>query len=75
MADEKKIAPTVDAEEKQIATKSDSGLSTKSISEDEGQELTWTEEEEKALVKKIDFLVLPILMLAFFALQLDRGNM
>ncbi|KAL2125017.1 hypothetical protein VTJ04DRAFT_1382 [Mycothermus thermophilus] len=74
MADEKKIAPTVDAEEKQITTKSDSELSTKSISEDEGQELTWTEEEEKALVKKVDFLVLPILMLAFFALQLDRGN-
>jgi hypothetical protein len=35
----------------------------------------WTEEEEKAVVKKIDFLVMPLLMLAFFALQLDRGNM
>ncbi|KAK1770208.1 major facilitator superfamily domain-containing protein [Phialemonium atrogriseum] len=34
----------------------------------------WTEEEEKALVRKIDFLVMPLLMLSFFALQMDRGN-
>ena len=36
-------------------------------------EVTWTEEEEKRLVRKIDFLVLPLLISAFFALQLDRG--
>lgn len=35
----------------------------------------WTDEEEKALVRKIDFLVMPLLMLSFFALQMDRGNM
>ena len=35
----------------------------------------WTEEEEKQLVRRIDRLVMPLLMLAFFSLQLDRGNM
>ncbi|KAI0172711.1 MFS general substrate transporter [Hypoxylon sp. FL1284] len=34
----------------------------------------WTEEEERAVKRKIDFIVLPILGLAFFALQMDRGN-
>jgi hypothetical protein len=34
----------------------------------------WTPEEETALVRKIDSIVMPLLMLAFFALQLDRGN-
>ncbi|KAH6619311.1 major facilitator superfamily domain-containing protein [Chaetomium sp. MPI-SDFR-AT-0129] len=45
-----------------------------SRSEDEGQELTWTEEEEKALVRRLDFLIMPLLILGFFALQIDRGN-
>jgi hypothetical protein len=35
----------------------------------------WTEEEERILVRKIDLIVMPLLMLAFFALQLDHGNM
>ncbi|KAI1098130.1 MFS general substrate transporter [Jackrogersella minutella] len=34
----------------------------------------WTEEEERAVKRKIDFILLPILGLAFFALQMDRGN-
>ncbi|KAL1968638.1 hypothetical protein VTN77DRAFT_1464 [Rasamsonia byssochlamydoides] len=37
-------------------------------------EADWTEEEERRLVRRIDSIVLPLLMLAFFALQLDRGN-
>ncbi|KEZ40897.1 hypothetical protein SAPIO_CDS7896 [Scedosporium apiospermum] len=41
--------------------------------ESDGQ-LEWTEEEEKALVRKVDFLLMPLLILGFFALQLDRGN-
>ena len=36
-------------------------------------EVTWSAEEEKRLVRKIDFLVMPLLISAFFALQLDRG--
>lgn len=35
----------------------------------------WTEEEEKKLVRKIDLILMPLLILPFIALQLDRGNM
>ncbi|KAK0108459.1 hypothetical protein ONS95_003262 [Cadophora gregata] len=34
----------------------------------------WTEEEERKVRRKVDFILIPILGLAFFALQLDRGN-
>ena len=34
---------------------------------------TWTEDEERRLVRKLDCLVMPLLIVAFFALQLDRG--
>ncbi|KAJ9141733.1 MFS general substrate transporter [Pleurostoma richardsiae] len=34
----------------------------------------WTEEEELRVRMKLDFILLPILGLAFFALQMDRGN-
>ncbi|KAF5686275.1 nicotinamide mononucleotide permease [Fusarium circinatum] len=34
----------------------------------------WTEKEEAKLRRKIDFTILPMLMLGLFALQLDRGN-
>ncbi|CAM1508045.1 Fc.00g048930.m01.CDS01 [Cosmosporella sp. VM-42] len=41
-------------------------------------DVDWTEDEEKALVRKatfrIDRTVMPLLILGFFALQLDRGN-
>ena len=37
-------------------------------------EVRWTEEEEKRLVRRIDCLVMPLLITAFFALQLDRGT-
>ncbi|KAM0434053.1 hypothetical protein ACHAPT_003998 [Fusarium lateritium] len=37
-------------------------------------EVDWTEEEEKRLVRKVDRTVMPLLILGFFALQLDRGN-
>ena len=37
--------------------------------------ITWTEAEEKKLVRKIDSIVMPLLILGFFALQFDRGNM
>ncbi|KAH6853956.1 major facilitator superfamily domain-containing protein [Chaetomium sp. MPI-CAGE-AT-0009] len=59
------------ADDKKIAEFSESQLSR---SDDEGQEITWTEAEEKALVRRIDLLVMPLLILGFFALQLDRGN-
>ncbi|CAH0023578.1 unnamed protein product [Clonostachys rhizophaga] len=34
----------------------------------------WTDEEEKVLVRRVDFYVMPLLILGFLALQLDRGN-
>ena len=37
-------------------------------------EVIWSEDEEKRLVRKIDSLVIPLLIVAFFALQLDRGK-
>jgi hypothetical protein len=90
------MTPGTMAAEKQIANISESGLSQ---SDEEGQEITWTEAEEKALLRRyglcqvpsalclrkgvclltpntrVDLLVMPLLILGFFALQLDRGNM
>ncbi|KAJ1561869.1 hypothetical protein HK096_003036 [Nowakowskiella sp. JEL0078] len=37
-------------------------------------ELTWTKEEETAVVRKWDFLVFPWVCVMFFFLQLDRGS-
>ncbi|KAJ5692210.1 transporter [Penicillium macrosclerotiorum] len=37
-------------------------------------EFEWTEDEEKAVVKKIDWRVCTFACVTFFALQLDRGN-
>ncbi|KZV92862.1 MFS general substrate transporter [Exidia glandulosa HHB12029] len=34
----------------------------------------WTRDEEARAKRKVDFIVLPLLMLGFFCLQLDRGN-
>jgi hypothetical protein len=38
-----------------------------------GFSTAWSAEEEKQLVRKLDRLVMPLLIIAFFALQLDRG--
>ncbi|RSL70858.1 hypothetical protein CEP53_001737 [Fusarium sp. AF-6] len=35
----------------------------------------WTPKEESSLRRKIDFTILPMLMLGLFALQLDKGNL
>ncbi|ORY00048.1 MFS general substrate transporter [Basidiobolus meristosporus CBS 931.73] len=37
--------------------------------------ITWTAEEEKALVRKVDLRVMTWIGLMFFFLQLDRGNL
>ncbi|KLO83673.1 nicotinamide mononucleotide permease [Fusarium fujikuroi] len=34
----------------------------------------WTEDEEKAVVRKLDMILMPLLVLGFYALQLDRSN-
>ncbi|KAH8881826.1 MFS general substrate transporter [Thozetella sp. PMI_491] len=41
---------------------------------DESTTADWSEEEERRVRTKLDFILLPILGLAFFALQMDRGN-
>ncbi|GJC81171.1 hypothetical protein ColLi_04009 [Colletotrichum liriopes] len=49
--------------------------SPESQSDGDHPEIDWSPEEEQRLVRKVDFLIMPLLILAFFALQLDRGNM
>ncbi|KAI1391885.1 MFS general substrate transporter [Hypoxylon trugodes] len=44
------------------------------VNVDESTVADWTEAEERAVKRKLDFILLPILGLAFFALQMDRGN-
>ncbi|KAF5974029.1 nicotinamide mononucleotide permease [Fusarium bulbicola] len=34
----------------------------------------WTDDEEKAVVRKLDMVLMPLLVLGFYALQLDRSN-
>lgn len=44
------------------------------INVDDSTVVDWSEEEERKIKRKIDFILLPILGLAFFVLQMDRGN-
>lgn len=44
------------------------------INVDETTIADWSEDEELRVKRKIDFILLPILGVAFFALQMDRGN-
>ncbi|KAI0850814.1 MFS general substrate transporter [Daldinia vernicosa] len=44
------------------------------VNVDDSTAADWTEAEELAVKRKLDFILLPILGLAFFALQMDRGN-
>ncbi|KAK7747414.1 hypothetical protein SLS53_001669 [Cytospora paraplurivora] len=41
---------------------------------DDDTAIDWSEDEERRVKAKIDFILLPILAVAFFALQMDRGN-
>ncbi|KAJ0320057.1 hypothetical protein COL5a_009967 [Colletotrichum fioriniae] len=45
-----------------------------SQSDGENPDIDWSPEEERQLVRKVDLIIMPLLILAFFALQLDRGN-
>ncbi|CAI7641233.1 unnamed protein product [Penicillium glandicola] len=40
----------------------------------EGAPTAWTEDEEKAVMRKLDFFLMPLLVAGFFMLQLDRNN-
>ncbi|KAI0101171.1 MFS general substrate transporter [Daldinia grandis] len=66
MALEKSLEPAVEAHS------SDEEVAPVSV--ENSTIVDWTEAEELAVKRKIDFILLPILGLAFFALQIDRGN-
>lgn len=34
----------------------------------------WTPEEERRAKRKLDMIIMPLLILGFYCLQLDRGN-
>ena len=42
---------------------------------DDDREVDWSSEEERKVVRKLDCAVMPLLILVFIGLQLDRGNM
>ncbi|KAF3763952.1 MFS general substrate transporter [Cryphonectria parasitica EP155] len=44
------------------------------VNVDETTAADWSEDEERKIKVKLDLILLPILGLAFFALQMDRGN-
>ncbi|KAJ5390443.1 major facilitator superfamily domain-containing protein [Penicillium cataractarum] len=45
-----------------------------SLVNEEGNYLEWSEDEEKALRRKLDFFLMPLLIFGLFVLQLDRSN-
>lgn len=57
-----------------VNEKFDPEVEEKPASSSDTDSIEWTEDEEKAIVRKLDRVVMPLLMLGFFALQLDRGN-
>ncbi|EEY21879.1 alternative sulfate transporter [Verticillium alfalfae VaMs.102] len=64
------VPPSVDEKHSQTSPHFGSGPE----SERQIPERTWTDAEEKAPVRKADCIVMPLLMFAFFVLQLDRSN-
>lgn len=44
------------------------------INADETPLADWSADEERRVKRKLDFILLPVLGLAFFTLQMDRGN-
>ncbi|KAJ4251871.1 hypothetical protein NW762_011168 [Fusarium torreyae] len=64
-------AITSDADEKQAVQGSSQPSSQVN---DSSHDTRWTDHEEKSLVRKIDTIVLSILIFCFFNFQLDRAN-
>lgn len=46
----------------------------KTFNSDDGSRFSWTEEEEKAIVRKFDFNVLPLVSVLYLLSYLDRSN-
>ncbi|KAL4884094.1 major facilitator superfamily domain-containing protein [Aspergillus karnatakaensis] len=52
----------------------DLGTDSMTRKPDAGTQVTWTEAEEKAVLRKLDIYLMPLLVAGFFVLQLDRSN-
>ncbi|PSN69523.1 alternative sulfate transporter [Corynespora cassiicola Philippines] len=57
-----------------VSNVDEKGIATPDDTDNDSNRLQWTEEEEAKIMRKLDLVVMPLLMLGFFALQLDRGN-
>ncbi|KAB2570445.1 putative transporter [Lasiodiplodia theobromae] len=49
-------------------------ISQPPASERDEESVSWTAEEERKVLRKLDFFLMPLLVLGFFVLQLDRSN-
>ncbi|XWX02426.1 hypothetical protein V2A60_010463 [Cordyceps javanica] len=70
MPTEKELLPHTVA----AAAKTERTLDGVSETSDPAYSSDWSKDEEKAIVKKLDLLIMPLLISGFFVLQLDRGN-
>jgi len=56
-------------------TRNEKGIKASSTSDvAEGIDITWTATHEKALIRKIDLRIFPVLILLFILNFIDRGN-
>ncbi|KAF7960815.1 hypothetical protein EAE96_000488 [Botrytis aclada] len=62
------ITARVDSVDEDPTEKSDSELNKRLLA------VEWHEDEEKQILKRLDFYLIPFVMIMFFTLNLDRGN-
>lgn len=67
MADTQDSSVPLQKQSFEVGADSDSDVSPES-------NIAWSDEEERKLVRKLDTVVMPLLVIAFMALQFDRGN-
>ncbi|KAJ6784958.1 hypothetical protein PWT90_01757 [Aphanocladium album] len=70
MSVERKPFPTTVA----VVAATETSVDEKSEISNQSHNSDWSEAEERAIVRKLDFLLMPLLIAGFFVLQLDRGN-
>lgn len=58
-----------------VPIRSGSGLDEMTFVQSDDREIDWSPEEERKVIRKLDCIVMPLLILVFIGLQLDRGNM
>ncbi|KAM3497684.1 hypothetical protein MY10362_008977 [Beauveria mimosiformis] len=70
MSSEKDLFPHADA----AVAATETSVGEKSETSSQSPSGDWSEAEERAIVRKLDLLITPLLIAGFFVLQLDRGN-